>query len=286
MSDRVRQLVVVSDMHFGCKLGLCSPEPLKLDGEGHYTPSEFQCGVWRWWLEFWEWVAEKTKGEPYDIVINGDILEGVHHGAKSQISQNHADQVRLAYRDIRPFLAPARKRYLIRGTEAHGGKNEEMTQMLAQMLHASVGLEISPQGRESWWELWKAFGERPDGEGFLAHFSHHVGTTGSSAYESSAPFKELIEAYVEAGRWGNRPPDVVVRSHRHRSITIEIPSEHTRGASHVTAAWQGKTPFAYKIPGGRQAQPQFGGTLIKQADDGEWYIRPWVKSLARPDVQE
>jgi PTS system nitrogen regulatory IIA component len=35
---------------------------------------------------------------------------------------------------------------------------------------------------------------------------------------------ELAEAYTEAGRWRNRPPDVIVRGHRHRHIEIRVPT--------------------------------------------------------------
>ena len=48
---------------------------------------------------------------------------------------------------------------------------------------------------------------------------------------------------------------------------------------------QGKTPFVWKIPGARQSQPQFGGCVARISDEGEWYIRHWVQSLARPEPE-
>ena len=65
--------------------------------------------------------------------------------------------------------------------------------------------------------------------------------------------------FTEAGRWGNKPPDVVVRSHRHRCIETRIPNAKGYATSFVTAGWQLKTPFAYRIADGRQALPQIGG---------------------------
>ena len=70
-----------------------------------------------------------------------------------------------------------------------------------------------------------------------------------------AVHEELNEAFTEAGGWGNKPPDVVIRSHRHRCIETRIPNAKGYATSFVTAGWQLKTPFAYRIVGGRQAVP-------------------------------
>ncbi|GAF68288.1 unnamed protein product, partial [marine sediment metagenome] len=73
-------LIVVSDLHCGCRLGLCHPKGVYLDDGGTYLPSKIQKKVWKWWREFWdEWVPTITRGEPWDLVVNGDALDGVHH---------------------------------------------------------------------------------------------------------------------------------------------------------------------------------------------------------------
>src|SRR5579862_848807 len=85
----IRNVVVVSDLHAGCQMGLCPPTGCKLDGAGRYEPSEFQCKVWKWWIEFWEsWVPQVTHGEKFAVVVNGDILDGVNHRSTSQFSHN------------------------------------------------------------------------------------------------------------------------------------------------------------------------------------------------------
>ena len=91
---------------------------------------------------------------------------------------------------------------------------------------------------------------------------------------------ELAAEYVEAARWGRTPPDYVVRSHRHRSIAVELHSANGYAAGIVTPAWQGKTPFAFKVPGARISEPQIGGILIRQGDE-EFYYRRWVRSFDR-----
>ncbi len=114
---------------------------------------------------------------------------------------------------------------------------------------------------------------------------HHVGTTGSAAYESTAVHKELTESYIEAARWRNKPPDIIVRSHRHRYFETMFATASGRGRSVVTPGWQAKTPFAYKIPGGRISQPQFGGVAIIESPGGELYTRSQVWSLSREDAE-
>jgi len=272
--DHVRNIVVISDLHCGCRLGLMPPQPRRVDDGGHYKPSEFQRKVWRWWREFWRWVEVTTHGEPYDLVLNGDAMDGTHHNSVTQVSHNLSDQMRIAKAVLQPRVACARNYYHIRGTEAHSGKSAQKEEELAESLGAV------PNGYEQYarWELWKLLGVRNE---ILIHFAHHIGTTGSQAYESTAVLKELVDAYVEAGRWKKRPPDCIVRSHRHRSIQVQVPTANALGVSVVTPGWQGKTPFVWRIPGGRQSEPQFGGVLIREAPDGVWYVTPWVRSLDR-----
>jgi hypothetical protein len=112
------------------------------------------------------------------------------------------------------------------------------------------------------------------------HLLHHIGTTSSAAHEASAVNAELAAEYVEAGRWGRTPPDYVVRSHRHRSIGVEMDSARGYAAALVTPAWQLKTPYVWKIPGARLSEPQLGGLIIRLGDE-EFYHRRKVWSMDR-----
>ena len=104
--------------------------------------------------------------------------------------------------------------------------------------------------------------------------------SGSAAHEASAVNAELTASYVEAARWGKEPPDYIVRSHRHRFIGVDLSSYKGFGSAIVTPAWQGKTPFAWKIPGARLTEPQIGGILIRQGDRQHYYNR-FVKTFER-----
>lgn len=238
-------------------MGLFPDRTMTLDGGMQAGPSPLQLKVWSLWLEFWkDWVPAATKGEPYIVVMNGDSIDGSHHGSKTQVSQNFADQSAIARECFKAVLGPESVLYWIRGTEAHVGPSGEQEELLAR----SLGAKPDADGHHARWELYL------DLHGHLCHFTHHIGTTGSTAFESTAPYKEMVESYVDAGRWNRTPPQVIVRSHRHRHIEVRSPSRDGHSVVLVTPGWQLKTPFVYRIPGARASQPQIGGALIRVGD--------------------
>jgi len=254
--------------------------PIPLDDGGKYLASEFQLGLWAYWREFWDvWVPEVTRGEPYDLIHNGDVVDGVHHGSTTQISHNMEDQLTLAEIVLRPEIekcvAMGGKYYHVRGTEAHVGKSGIYEEQLAKRL----GAIPNRHGQYARNDIWKRVGGK---EGPLVHLLHHVGTTSSAAHEASAVNAEMTAEYVEAARWGREPPDYIVRSHRHRSIGVELNSAKGYAAAIVTPAWQGKTPFTWKIPGARTSEPQLGGIMIRLGDE-EHYYRRRVWSMDRSE---
>lgn len=278
-------VVVISDIHAGCRLAICPPS-VRMDDGGTYRPSKLQRKLYRFWQEFWEeFVPEATKGEPYDVVFNGDGLNGKPHGANTNISDNWSDQIIIARTLMEPVVDKAETYYHIRGTEAHVGKGAEHEEALAREL----GAKPNEEGQHARYDLWKEIGGCK-----LIHALHHIGTSGSNAYEATAVHKELTEEFTEAGRWRLTPPDVVIRSHRHRYMRTALPIGHTSktGKQHtgeaisvVTPAWQGKTPFVWKIAGARLTTPQFGGVVIRYAHD-ELFIRPKVWTVERSKTEK
>ncbi|MCP4645811.1 MAG: hypothetical protein GY851_35525 [bacterium] len=275
MASAINNAVIISDIHCGCKLGLCTPI-VNLDEGGSYHASALQLKLLSWWQEFWSvWVPEATHGEPYAVVVNGDSTDGVHHKSVTQISNNLTDQKRIAADLLRPIVASAAAFYMIRGTEAHVGASGQNEEALAQEL----GAIPNESGQYARYELWLRIGRG------LAHIMHHIGTTGRTHYESSALMGEYGESCADAGRWGREAPDVVVRSHRHRNCEIRVPTKDGYGICCTTPGWQLRTPFAYRIPGGRITTPQMGGTVIR-CGDNDVFTRHKVWSIERSKVEE
>lgn len=258
-------------------MALCPPEGVKLDGGGTYLPSKIQGKLYEIWKEFWyEWIPLATKGEPFAVVMNGDIVDGSHHNATTQITHNLQDQSNIAFTLLEPIVQLCEGRfYMTRGTDAHVGQSGENEEELAQRLEAIP----NETGQHARFELFLKLDDR------LLHFAHHIGTTGSMAYETSAVMKELSEMYADSARWGNQPPDVISRAHRHRHIEVRVPTKNGYGIAYTTPAWQLKTNYAYKIPGGRVSQPQIGGSLIRKGDR-EMFTEHFVRDIKRPEPVE
>ena len=269
----IDNLVVVSDLHAGCQFGLCPPNGVHLDGGGRYTPNTIQERVYGYWRHFWDkWVPHITEGQPYAVCVNGDSLDGIHHNSVHQISHNLAMQREYA----RSLLCELAERcrdmgtpfWVVRGTEAHVGQSGQDEEELAR----DLGARENEFGQHARHELWVYVGP------WLGHVMHHVGTTGSQHYETTGVHKELTESFTEAARWGEQPPDFIVRSHRHRMIRTELPTRNGNAFSVVTPGWQAKTPFTYRVAGGRITQPQFGGICIRNGEEGP-YLRQDRKSV-------
>jgi hypothetical protein len=274
---QVRNLVVVSDLHVGCRLALCHPDGAALDDGGTYMPSPIQRKIWSMWEQFWnEWVPRATHGEPFTVVVNGDAIDGSHHGSTTQWSQNLEDQGEHCVKIVAPIRDACEGRlYWVRGTEAHVGKSGVEEERIAKRL----GAVPNEQGQHARYELWKRVGESD-----TVHCLHHIGVTSSSAHETSALNSELSALFVEAGRWGHPPPQVVVRSHRHRSSEVRLPARWGYATCVVTPAWQLRTPFAFKVAGARVTTPQIGGILIRAGDE-ELHTRLCVWDIGRTPVE-
>ena len=273
-----QNLVCVSDTHIGDALGLLSDAGAISDDGQQVRPSDLQRVVWDWWTEFWEVsVPEMTTGEPYMVCHLGDAIDGVHHGSVSQWTHNLGTQSRAAEDILRPIVERCEGRYYhLRGTEAHVLASSAEDERLARAL----GAVPNAQGQHARYELWKKVGPA------VVHLAHHVGTAGSQAYESSGVMRELTEAYIESAKWGQAPPDAIVRGHRHRYIRLDIPTARGSGQAVVCPGWQLKTPFSFRIAGARVSAPQFGGVVLHWSErHQELFIRHKVWSIQRGEAE-
>lgn len=273
----IKYVVGISDTHLGCQLAIC-PKKFKLDKAGWYFPSRMQKKLNYMWEYFWnEFVPSVTKEEPYVLVHNGDIIDGKHHDTETQISQNLNDQRNMAIEMLEPIVSQklCKAYFQIRGTEAHTGKSQQEEEAIAKALNAVP----NEDGQHSRYDLWLKFGE----DQILSHFSHHIGITSSANYESTAPHKEIIEAYTEAGKWRNEPPDIVVRSHRHRFYEGTVPAKKVFAKVVVTPSWQLKTPHVWKHGMGRASTPQIGGVILVNGKEVPIYVRAQFWNIERSE---
>lgn len=275
----INNLVFVSDLHCGSKVGLCPPHKIRLpeaDG-GWYLPSPQQRMVWNRWRYFWDaFVPDVTRGEPYGVVLNGDVMDGDHHNTPTIISRHLGVQADIALECLESVRKSCGGRlWFVGGTEAHAGQSWAEEHRLAQQLQA-VPDEFGNVVRG---ELWITCGP------WLGNVAHHIGATGSAAYESTGLAKELNDIYAEAARKAERPPDFVVRSHRHRRYEIRVPRPRQDAICFVTPGWQLRTPFSARTVGGRVTTPQLGGVVVRH-HEGVLFTRPETWYVKRPRTEK
>lgn len=276
----VNNLVIISDIHSGCRMALYPPDnKLLFDAGIRFLPSLIQLKLWAHWRHFLdEWLPKVTKGEPFDLVHNGDAVNGKPFNTVANLTGNPAEQRKISRAVLEPVrrLPQCRKFYMIKGTEVHVEKSGSAEETLAEELDATP----DEYGQFARYDLWKRIGP------VSAHILHHIGTTSSAAYETTAVQSELVSEFHEAGRWGYEPPMFVVRSHRHRFCETGNPSRFGMAKGIVTPGWQAKTPFIWRIPGGRVAPPQFGGIVIRHGDEDQAYSRFKVYTMDRSKMED
>lgn len=275
---KVRNVIVISDTHVGCQTALVHPDGADLDDGGLYRPSRPQKKLWGHWEQFWgEWVPWVTDGEPFAVIHNGDAIDGSHHNSTEQWTHNLEDQVEHAYKILKPVVEACEGRYYhIRGTEAHVGKCGANEEQLAKRL----GAVQNEHGRYARYDLWIRVAGVP------CHFLHHIGTTSSAQYETSALTAEYAAMCVDAARFGYEPPQIIGRSHRHRNAETRQPNERGCATVFVTPAWQGKTSYAWRIAGARVTTPQFGGSVIRTNDKWGPHTLHCVWHMPRSEMVE
>lgn len=269
-TKRPLPIAVVSDLHVGCGLAVMPADGVSVDGQQTVFPSPFQQAMNGWWSEFWEWVEDETDGR-YAVVVNGDLVDGVHHQATTQWTHNMDVQRSACVELLKPVRKRAERFLIVRGTETHVGGSGQHEEAIARELDA----EKSASGTHSHWEIYYRLGKH------LVHFSHHIGVTSSPFAESGALNREMVQGYVEAGRNGDEPPAILIRSHRHTCGVFGHPSRHGMTWTATTPAWQGKTPYVHRTAA-RMQRPQIGGMLIVAGDNAP-YCKPWVRFFSRPE---
>jgi hypothetical protein len=257
----LRQLItIISDLHVGSSLGLCPEAGLPLDDGGVYLPSSAQREVSKAWENFFETAFSFRKISKRILIINGDIVDGAHHNTVALATNNIMTQEDGAVEILKPKAARYDKVFVTRGTEAHVQSGAQSDERIAK----GIGAEPDETGNQARWQLWLEVG------GMVLNVAHHISTTSSAAYESSAVMREMVAGLVEAGQWGQRMPDVFVRSHRHRFIEVGIPSDRGKIRAFITPAWQLRTPFVERID--RMRLPHIGGVNII-IEDGSCQIK-------------
>lgn len=229
---RIKLAVVLSDLHCGSIFGLCPPE-VPLDERNTYRAGPFQQWLWDMWQEVTnQWLPNVIGDDPFVVIVNGDAIEGVHHGTTQIVSPEPRVHRDIARDCLKPLAETCEHLFIVKGTRSHVGT----------MTEESIGVELGAErdcytGREAWWRLKLSINNTS------CRFTHHIGSALRSYLEASQLSIMLNEEQIAAAR-ANRPlPRVVGRAHRHRYGEYK----NADGLCFVTPAWQGATEYVHKV---------------------------------------
>ena len=231
--DSAKILVVLSDLHCGSDVGLLPPEVEMSDGQtiGHGS-NKWQKWLWEKWLEMQAWVETVAEGDSFDLLINGDALEGIHHHSDEIVAAKIIEHCTIAAACLDPIVNSAGKVYAVRGTECHTRDLETylMRHLGRGKAHDFIQFDLN---------------------GVLVDARHHMPVTSRVHLEASALSILAANNRSNAIRCGHRPARVFLRGHRH------VPGYYSDGEAMVavTGAWQGLTRHGKKVVADSIARP-------------------------------
>ena len=280
MSKRpVIVLAKTGDQHVGSTLGLCPPEGVRLDDGGEYRPNKIQQWLYENWDNFWHARVQETvrrhKAQLY-VLFNGDARDTVgpgHHGTTQVITANEESQAYLTDRvfGVVRALKPA-KAFFVRGTEVHVGPSGSSEEALARWFGAVRNPET--ESWSSWHWRFRIYGK-------LIDATHHTSMGNMPWTEQNAAIRLAATVMMEYARRKEVAPDLVVRSHVHRTAD-SFKAYPTRAL--ILPCWQFQTGYAYRVNPNRL--PDIGGAITVIAPDGQSETEMIVYPPDPPTIHE
>lgn len=234
----IAAIVVLSDIHAGSTKGLLPPGFVTLEGQD-VSQNVFQRFLWKCWGRTGQFIDEQLGTSPWALVLNGDLIEGVHHGTKEIISPEIADHRRAAMEILRPLAKRAAKVFVVRGTECHVNNHEVgIAEELGAVKNPETGLA--------------AFDRLTlEVRGVRCVFRHHMPTSMRRNLSATQLGIQLAEEQLEAANNNEPIPRVLGCAHRHKPDHYE----NDNGLSFCSPAWQVLTRFGHKVVSPARCKP-------------------------------
>lgn len=250
----IRLAIVIGDTHAGSSVGLLPPDFSTLEGQP-IGQNAVQKWLWECWTDWTEnWLPALAGNDPFVLILNGDLIEGKHHGTTQVISDDTKDHASAAFQILAPIAKRAAKVYVTLGTECH-------TKTTEHSLGKELGATPEPgTKRYAWDRLDASIG------GTRTIVTHHITPTSRPWLEASALSIHLGAERLEAVRNGEpHLPKVLCCQHRHRFGTYSDGS----GLCVVGPAWQMGTRHTGKVVPNARCQPGVFALDMRGRKDGE-----------------
>lgn len=249
----IEALVVISDLHCGGSTALMPPTHTTLEGQA-VKRNRVQDWIGSQWDLFRADVARRVEGKRWALLINGDMIEGVHHRTVQVISPDVADHVGCAIDILEPLAALADVVLCVRGTESHTGSAEEA-------IGRRLGARLCPETGRYAPDRWEF-----DLCGVPHVARHHIPATTRDWLRGMQLSATLASEQLSAAGAGRSIPRVVLCAHRH---TAGVYRQSSVGVCVVTPPWQLLTRYGHKVVPHAASQPQVGGMILTYPAHGE-----------------
>jgi hypothetical protein len=228
--------LVVSDLHCGSAVGLW-PEGCEVSYGNKISLGNnlHQRWLWKCWNDMQKKAIAHFGKDPFVLIVNGDCIEGRHHGTQEVVAAKMRDHSEAAIECLKPLAKAAAKSYFVAGTECHTGDWEEY---IAQ----ECGGEY--MGDRALIEI----------NGTLCDVAHHMPTSARAYLEAGAMSITMGNARLNYARSGHRLPRVFLRGHRHCGGYYS----DAHALFLVTGAWQMLTRYGHKVVGDSLCRPSVG----------------------------
>lgn len=201
---KVRNLLIVADLHCGHHAGLTPPQwQMRDTGTKANKWGKLQKEMWDKYTQ-----ALKYHG-PFDAVIcNGDAIDG--KGAKSGgtelITSDREEQATMAIRCLEPALGDNTNLLMTHGTPYHVGAEEDWETHIAKHFECKIG-------EHEWVDV----------DGVVFDCKHYISASTVATGRHSALNKEALWALLWAQNNRIPSPHVLIRSHVHYHVSCHSP---------------------------------------------------------------
>jgi hypothetical protein len=252
MKTQSKMVVILSDLHIGSTVGLWPTGFVSNEGN-HIGQNKFQEWLWECWCDAMQWSRKIIGKDAFDLVLNGDLVDGIHHKTLQVMTPDPGDQTSAVLQTLNGLGLQWSKLHVIKGTEAHS-RNDEIR----------IGHALGATGTH-----------KPGSTHGTTSTSTCMGAFTTSPTTSARPpaptlrhrrIRSCLATLTHArARAGKPVPKVMVRAHRHRHGIWQDGNQ----ISIITGAWQGLTRYGYKVVPDAVPQPSIIIADHRQADKGD-----------------
>lgn len=234
----IKAVVTLADLHLGSTVALLPPGFVTLEGN-EIKLNAIQEWLWECWSRANKFLEDELGDDPFALVLNGDLIEGNHHGTKQIWSPEVGDHKLAAIEVLSPLAAKAAVTFVVRGTECHVNNTEVS---IADAINAA----FNPETKN------RAFDRLTlDVNGVRHVFRHHIGSTIRRGLAGTQLSTNLAEEQLEAVNNGEEIPRVVCCAHRHKHGIYQ----DDNGICVVSPPWQALTRFGHKVVSQARTKP-------------------------------